>query len=115
MLDKLMAVPIETLFDLKQKVDEACEKRRRELFKPGRKAKFETNKRKCGYVVMMITQIGPKNIIGYEIDAHGNHLQHVTCRVDPRVLTPVFEKPKPAAPPMYAAGDRPQLETAGTY
>lgn len=87
MMDKLNALPIEALFKLKKSLDEACERRRYELFRVGREATFPTPKVAGGICRIRITSLGPKNVLGYRIDDAGNHLTKEKWRVGPNPAT----------------------------
>ena len=110
---KLKALPIEALFQLRDELVEACQKRRHEALKIGSVAEFESSKH--GAIVRIrITGFGPKNVMGEEVDANGFSMRK-KWRCHPDFLTPVFPKKVAPPPPKGVGADRPNSPMAGSF
>lgn len=117
MLDKLATLPIDALFKLKAGVDEAVERRRREVYRVGRLVRF--NDKAGVQVIARITKIGPKNLFCHLLDSAGRPLpkfeRGATWRCSPSYVEPVFGDPfaKPAPIPTGIGKDRPTSVAGG--
>lgn len=109
---KLMQLPIDALQKLKKEVDEAMQWRRYELFKVGKLASFVSSKGQ--YTVIKITGVGPKNIMGAEVNERGIPTGG-KWKVAPSFLTVLPDPPKVVEPQKGVGADAPQSELAGLY
>jgi hypothetical protein len=113
---KLAALPTATLIELQRTIKEVIEAKSRRELRVGTEATF-FNRRIGRDTRILVTGFGPKNVMGYEVDDHGNHLTMRKWRVHPSVLTPVEPaKPKPIVLPRFGGGnDRPAGPLAGAF
>lgn len=104
---KLAALSLDTLQKLQASVKVAIESKQRQEIRQGSEVTFHSSKR--GRTIRIcITGRGPKNLMGYEIDAQGNHLRNTKWRVDPSFVSLVPPKPFVIKRPIGdSANDRP--------
>jgi len=110
---KLMALPIDVLQKLKKEVDEAMNRRRYELFKIGKLASFYCPKKRRD-ITIKITGMGPKNIMGDEVNERGIPIGG-KWRVGPSILTVLPDPPKVVVPKAGEGADAPQSDLSGMY
>ncbi|UUZ75468.1 hypothetical protein LP414_27520 [Polaromonas sp. P1(28)-13] len=72
----------------------------------GSEVTFHSTKRGRN-VRMFVENFGPKNLLGYEIDATGNHLRNMKWRVHPSMVKLVTPTQKIATRPTGGVNDRP--------
>lgn len=104
---KLLALSLETLTALKASIVEVIAHKQKDDIRIGSVVTFYSRQRR-GQVSMCVQNFGPKNLIGYEIDAHGNHLTKMKWRAHPSLVTLVNTAPKvPVRPVLGGPNDRP--------
>lgn len=110
MLDKLKTLPIDQLFALRDKVNEACQLRQREVFKHGR---LITWTGKAGEdLIGTITGIGPVNLQAQVLDEDGRPVRvRGLWRLSPNLVTPLFKNPFVGTP----GSDKPRSPDAGVF
>jgi hypothetical protein len=89
---KLNALSLETLRELRERITDTIARKVAQDLRVGSIATFES-KKFLRQVTIRIESIGPKNVIGTELDAQGKPLRPNGWQVGRLALTPVTARP----------------------
>lgn len=95
---KLNALSVDTLIELKDRIHDTIMRKQRSALRIGQVVAFDSQKH-GREVRIKITNFGPKNVMGYELDAQGKFKPHprgYDWRVHPSVCRPITATPSGA-------------------